>query len=289
MSITALNKSTLIAQFKEHYRKSITELSANPKYVNLNINNYVDKYKSECSFISTHKEIIQSGSFGEIYECHVDTLHLIVKRIPVYYPFKKYSSKYNIGINNNIESGQFYSGYIDNFLNEVLINIILQNENKQLFCPLVGFNFTEDTQNKEVLGYFFIIMEHCGHSIKNVSFSDLLPWFIEIAQALQIMHSKNIVHNDIANRNILLINSHIRVIDFGMSEITDDTDKFKRDIYLFNKMLLDTITYITDSDDLGPFTPLQPILSNLDNSDLYPSIEHIISELITLHIHFQKI
>ena len=277
MSITALNKSTMIVKFKEHYSKSIKELSENPKYVHLNINNYVNKYNKECSFVSTHKEIIDFGSYGEIYECHVDTLYLIVKRIPVYYPFKKNLSKYNIHINNNIESGEFYKECIDPFLNEVLINIILQNENKELFCPLVGFNFTEDTHNKEVLGYFFINMEHCGHSINNVTLLDLLPWFIEIAQALQIMHSKNIVHNDIANRNILVINSHIRLIDFGMSEITDDTDKFKKDIYLFNVMLLDAITNITDSDDLGPFKPLQPILSNLESSDL--TIEDILSKL----------
>lgn len=282
MSESALNKSTMIAQFKEHYSKSITELSANPKYVHLNIVNYVGKY-SECSSTSIHKEIIDFGSYGEIYECNVDTLNLIVKRISVNYPFKKQTSKYNVGINNNIESGEFYNEHIDPFLNEILINVILQNENKQLFCRLLGFNFKEDTENKEVLGYFFIIMENCGYKInRDVTLADLLDWFIEIAQAIQIMHSKNIVHNDIASRNILISNSHIRVIDFGMSEITDDTDNFKNDINLFYKMLLDEIKYITDSDDLGPFTPLQPFFTNIDNYDLYPSIEHIISELIKL-------
>jgi tRNA A-37 threonylcarbamoyl transferase component Bud32 len=99
-------------------------------------------------------------------------------------------------------------------------------------------------KNKEVLGYFFIIMEHCGSLItKDISLTNLLDWFIEIAQAIQIMHSKNIVHNDIASRNILISNPHIRVIDFGASEITHDTDKFKEDIYLFYKMLLDEIKY----------------------------------------------
>jgi len=148
---------------------------------------------------------------------------------------------------------------------------------------LIGFNFKQDTHNKEILGYFFIIMEHCGYIMKkDVSFTDLLNWFIEIAKAIQIMHSKNIVHNDIASRNILILNSHIRVIDFGMSKITDDPDEFKNDIYLFYKMILDEINYITGSNDLGPFTPLQPLLSNIDNRDLYPPIEDIISKLISL-------
>ena len=201
-------------------------------------------------------------------------LNLIVKRIPVEYPFKQPKSTYNASINNEIESGEFYNERIDPFLNEILINIILQTDNSELFCRLHGFYFKEDTQNKEVLGYFFIIMDHCGSIIRNgVSLKNLLDWFIEIAQAIQIMHSKNIVHNDIASRNILISNSHIRIIDFGMSEITDDTDKFKEDIYLFYNMLLDEIKYITGSADLGPFTPLQPLLSNIENRHLYPPIE----------------
>jgi serine/threonine protein kinase len=283
MSITALNKSTMIAQFKEYYHRSQTLLIENPKYLHLNIHNYVGKYNKECSSVSIHKEIIDFGSYGEIYECHVNKLNLIVKRIPVKYPFNKNTSKYNVGINNHIESGEFYNEHIDPFLNEILINIILQTENSYLFCKLLGFNFKEDTDNKEMIGYFFIIMENCGYKInRDVSLTDLLDWFIEIAQAIQIMHSKNIVHNDIASRNILILNSHIRIIDFGMSEITDDTDKFKNDIYLFYKMVLDEIKYITGSEDLGPFTPLQSLLSNIDNRDLYPSIEDIISKLISL-------
>ena len=282
MSESALNKSTMIAQFKEYYDRSQALLSENPKYLHLNIDNYVGKY-SECSSTSIHKEIIDFGSYGEIYECRVNRLNLIVKRIPVKYPFNKQTSKYNVGINNHIESGEFYNEHIDPFLNEILINIILQTENSNLFCRLLGFNFKEDTENKEVLGYFFIIMEHCGYKInRDVTLADLLDWFIEIAQAIQIMHSKNIVHNDIASRNILISNSHIHIIDFGMSEITDDANNFNNDIYLFYKMVLDEIRYITGYEDLGPFTPLYPLLSNIDNRDLYPSIEYIISILINL-------
>jgi len=281
MSESALSKSTMIAQFKEYYNRKRTLLLENPEYLHLNIHKYVDKYKSECSSIT--EEFINWGSNGEIYECRVGKLPLIVKRIRIVYPFKKQTSKYNVGTNKHIESGEFYNEHIDPFLNEILINIILQAENSELFCRLHGFNFKEDTRSNDVLGYFFIIMENCGNGIKKgVSLKDLLNWFIEIAQAIQIMHSKNIVHNDIASRNIMISNSHVRVIDFGMGEITDEIDNFKNDIYLFYKMILDEIKYITGSDDLGPFTPLQPLLSNIDNRDLYPPIEHIISTLISL-------
>lgn len=282
MSETALDKSTMIAQFKEQYSRAQTLLLENPQYSHLNMHNYVGKY-SECLSTSKHKEIIDFGSYGEIYECRVKSLNLIVKRIPVEYPFKQQTSRYNVSINEEIESGEYYNERIDPFLNEILINIILQTENSEFFCRLHGFNFQEDKQNKELLGYFFIIMEHCGSLItRDMPLTNLLDWFIEVAQAIQIMHSKNIVHNDIASRNILISNPHIRIIDFGASEITDDTDKFKNDIYLFYKMILDEIKYITRSDDLGPFEPLQSLLSNIDNRELYPSIEHIISTLESL-------
>jgi len=287
MSESALSKSTLIALFKEQYNRKQTLLMENPEYLYLNIVNYVNKY-SKCSFTSKYEKILDWGSYGEIYLCNVDRFNLIVKRIPVKYPFNKQTSKYNVGTNKHIESGEFYNEHIDPFLNEILINIILQAENSELFCRLHGFNFKEDTSDNDVLGYFFIIMENCGNNMKkDVLLADLLDWFIEIAQAIQIMHSKNIVHNDIASRNILLLNSHIKVIDFGMAEITYDTDNFKNDIYLFYKMMLDDLTYIMGSDDLGPFTPLQPLLSNIDNRDLYPPIEQIISTLISIKHRYQ--
>ena len=51
---------------------------------------YIDKYAKECHGISRKKNIIAIGGFGEIFECNLDTLSLIVKRIPINYPYNKY-------------------------------------------------------------------------------------------------------------------------------------------------------------------------------------------------------
>ena len=293
MSKSFLDKSTMITQFNEYYNTVLSDLLENPDYLHLNLDMYIDKYGKECHGISEKKNIIAIGGFGEIFECHVDTLSLIVKRIPINYPYNKYLSDDNIEVNNDVESGNFYYEYIDRFLNEIIINIILQNKNTELFCKLHGFKFIEDIQNEEIIGYFYIIMENCGDKFNcnDVTLSNLLEWFIEIAEALKIMHNNNIVHNDIAYRNILVIDAHVKLIDFGMSEITFDTELYEKDIYDFGKMMLDIIERITlrDSrlwskrlhvtDDLGDFMPLQPIIANIISSDVCPTIDQVLLDL----------
>jgi serine/threonine protein kinase len=123
-------------------------------------------------------------------------------------------------------------------------------------------------------------MENCGHDINlsSSTFSDLLQWFIEIAEALQIMHSLNIAHNDFHPGNILIMNSHIKLIDFGRSLITDDMIEFSNDIKWFGRIITNTLTEITGSDDLGPFMPIQPILLRIHNNETIP-IEVLLEEL----------
>ena len=286
MSETFLDKSIMISQFKEYYVNKISELTENPKYQHLNIGNYVDKYIRECNFILETPKLISERVLGNIYEYRSDRSSLIVKRMHVLYPYNKRFGKSDlIRIDKTVKSGIFYNEYLDRLLNEALINIILQNQNSELFCPLLGFNFTEDTEDEDIIGYFNIIMEHCGHDINltGSTFSDLLIWFIEIAEALQIMHSLNIAHNDFHSGNILIMNSHIKFIDFGRSLITDDTSEFSNDIKWFGRMITNTITEITGSDDLGPFMPLETILLKIHNNKIIP-IEVLLEELKKIHI-----
>jgi len=286
MSETFLDKSTIISQFKEYYGKKILELMENPKYQDLNIDNYVDKYSRECNFSSETPKVISVGVLGNIYEYLSDTSSFIVKRMHVLYPYYKRCGKSDlIMIDKRVRSGIFYTEYLDRFLNEALINIILQNQNSELFCPLLGFNFTEDTEDEDIIGYFNIIMENCGHDINlsGSTFSDLLLWFIEIAEALQIMHSLNIAHNDFHSGNILIMNSHIKFIDFGRSLITDDMNEFSNDIKWFGRMITNTITEITGSENLGPFMPIEPILLRIHNNETIP-IEVLLKELKKIYL-----
>ena len=281
MSETFLDKSIMISQFKEYYSKKLLELIKNPKYQHLNISKYVDKYTRECNFSLETPKLISVGVLGNIYEYPRDSSSLIVKRMHVLYPYNKQLGKSDlIRIDKEVKSGIFYNEYLDRFLNEVLINIILQNQNSELFCPLIGFNFTEDTEDENIFGYFNIIMEHCGYDINLIgsTFSDLLGWFIEIAEALQIMHSLNIAHNDFHSGNILIMNLHIKFIDFGRSLITEDMLEFSNDIKWFGRMITNTISEITGSDDLGPFMPIEPILLRIHNNQTIP-IEVLLEEL----------
>jgi serine/threonine protein kinase len=281
MSEIFFDKSTVISQFKEYYSKKLLELIKNPKYQHLDISNYVDKYMRECNFSLKTPKLISKGVLGNIYEYPSDTSSFILKRMHVLYPYDKRCQKSDlIMIDKRVKSGIFYNEYLDRFLNEALINIILQNENSELFCPLLGFNFTEDTEDDYIIGYFNIIMENCGHDINlsGSTFSDLLRWFIEIAEAIQIMHSLNIAHNDFHSGNILLMNSHIKFIDFGRSLITEDLNEFTMDIYWFGRMITTTITEITGTDDLGPFMPIEPILLRIHNNATIP-IEVLLEEL----------
>ena len=286
MSEIFFDKSTIISQFKEYYGKKLLELMRNPKYQHLNISNYIDKYSRECDFSIETPKLISVGVLGNIYEYTSDTSSLIVKRMHVLYPYNKQLGKSDlIMIDKRVKSGIFYNEYLDRLLNEVLINIILQNQNSELFCPLLGFNFTIDTEDELIIGYFNIIMENCGHDINlsGSTFSDLLRWFIEIAEALQIMHSLNIAHNDFHSGNILIMNSHIKFIDFGRSLITDDMLEFSNDIKWFGRMITNTISEITGSDDLGPFMPIEPILLRIHNNETIP-IEVLLEELKKIHI-----
>ena len=286
MSEIFFDKSTIIRQFKEYYDKKLLELIRNSKYQHLHISNYVNKYSRECDFSIETPKLISEGDLGNIYEYTSDTSSFIVKRMHVLYPYdKRYEDEDLIKIDKRVKSGIFYNQYLDRFLNEALINIILQNENSELFCPLLGFNFTEDTEDEYIIGYFNIIMENCGDdsNLRFSTFSELLQWFIEIAEALQIMHSLNISHNDLHSGNILIMNSHIKFIDFGMSLITDDMREFSDDIKWFGQMITNIINEITGSEDLGPFMSIEPILLRIHNNETIP-IEVLLEQLKKINL-----
>jgi hypothetical protein len=92
------------------------------------------------------------------------------------------------------------------------------------------------------------------------------------------MHSLNIAHNDFHPGNILLMNSHIKFIVFGRSLMTHDMDEFRNDIKSFGRIVINTISIITGSNDLGPFMPIEPILLRIHNNETIP-IEVLLEEL----------
>jgi serine/threonine protein kinase len=99
-------------------------------------------------------------------------------------------------------------GYKDSFVDrEQFINIVMEN------CD-GGELYTKSKNNNG----------------KNFTEEQILEWFAEMALAIHYLHERRILHRDLKSQNIFLKNSKVKVGDFGISKVLDDTKDFANTI-----------------------------------------------------------
>ncbi|CAG7721036.1 unnamed protein product [Allacma fusca] len=63
------------------------------------------------------------------------------------------------------------------------------------------------------------IVEYQNKSVKKLSTMDLLRWCVEIARGMEFLSNKNVIHGDLAGRNILITEClNAKVSDFGLAK-----------------------------------------------------------------------
>eukprot|EP00029_Vermamoeba_vermiformis_P010124 TRINITY_DN526_c0_g1_i3.p1 TRINITY_DN526_c0_g1~~TRINITY_DN526_c0_g1_i3.p1 ORF type:complete len:1056 (-),score=196.35 TRINITY_DN526_c0_g1_i3:69-3236(-) len=93
---------------------------------------------------------------------------------------------------------------------------------------LLGFSVHPETDS------IVLVLEYCNQGAldsllfdgkKAVTMKQKLEWLIGISKGLSHLHSNNIVHRDVAARNILLHQNEAKVTDFGMSRVVSENQR----------------------------------------------------------------
>jgi len=135
--------------------------------------------------------------------------------------------------------------------------------------------------------YLNIVQDDCGEELaerinsKNYTPEQALKWTEQILDALNCIHSLNIVHFDIKPQNILVDkNDDIKIIDFGMSMHKNEYSKVKSiggtPGYILAQSLIDK-TYDFRNDSYATGITLKQLWQRLGN--IPPQVKQIISGL----------
>lgn len=79
-------------------------------------------------------------------------------------------------------------------------------------------------------------------NVRKFTTTDLIRWSLQVAQGMTYLSSRNVLHGDLAARNILLCSNNIvKICDFGLARSV-----YKRENY-YKKSEVKSITPIFDS------------------------------------------
>ena len=170
--------------------------------------------------------VIGSGGFGVTYKAWDMTLETVVA-IKEYFP---------LGMVNRVPGQKeliVYSGNVRQVFEEGLFRFLDEAQNMAKFSDhenvVNAYGFFEENNTA------YIIMEY----LDGISFKDFLRGnkdgtelrftmeiILAVANALKALHKENIIHRDISPDNVFLLNNgKIKLIDFGASRLSVDTEK----------------------------------------------------------------
>lgn len=236
-------------------------------------------------------------------------------------------------------NGEVYSAITENNIIEYAVKILVNfsKSKKQRFLNEIVF--CEKCQHKNILKVFghsefdnkpCYIMQRFPKTLKDIineehDFLKLLLYSLELCEAVQYVHKKNIIHRDIKPENVFIDkNSNIVLADFGISHF-DDSTLTKTNEWLGNKSYAapeqlikgktHSVTKACDIYAVGAIinemftkekpagskfrtiSEIEPVLSTLDdliyrcmlqNPTERPTIDEILIELKLIHADIEK-
>lgn len=200
-------------------------------------------------------EKIGTGGMGDVYKAHDRKLDRVVA-------IKILKAEYNDD-----------SNFIRKFKRESLAAASISHPNIVSIYD-VG---TEEPFDEKI---HYIVMEYIdGKTLKEVINEDgrlrekrALNYCVQIAEALKVAHSKNIVHRDIKSQNIMITkDDRVKVTDFGIARVADNST------VTATNAIMGSVHY---------FSPEQARGSKVDNrSDIY-SMGIVLYEMLTGRLPF---
>lgn len=200
-------------------------------------------------------EKIGTGGMGDVYKAHDRKLDRVVA-------IKILKAEYNDD-----------SNFIRKFKRESLAAASISHPNIVSIYD-VG---TEEPYDEKI---HYIVMEYIdGKTLKEVINEEgllrekrALNYCVQIAEALKVAHSKNIVHRDIKSQNIMITkDDRVKVTDFGIARVADNST------VTATNAIMGSVHY---------FSPEQARGSKVDNrSDIY-SMGIVLYEMLTGRLPF---
>ena len=132
---------------------------------------------------------------------------------------------------------------VKNFYNEAKIQAKLNHPNIATI-----YDFFEH-ENKHYVVMEYVEGESISKIIKHIGAFDIetaLSIFKQILNGLMYAHSKNVIHKDIKTSNFLLTPNTVKIIDFGIAQILDETSKNS-----VSELLIGTPKYMSPEQILG--------------------------------------